>query len=272
MVINGTTIVKKCKNKLIAKFKSLKIKPKLAIIVLNGLENQKDFLNFKIKFADSLGVETLVCDWSDYTTEQCLVALAELSKDSTVHGIIPQLPANPNIHVNILLENIPLLKDVDGLNPKQFEKKHPFIGASNVFITKLVKKSDPLKNKKILLVGRNKYFAEPLYKYLLHQKRHINMIRYSQYEPWMANVYDIIISTVNQPLFINCNEMHTKATAIDLTYYKKDSQSKPVGAFYGNNEHLKYFTPVPGGLGPLTVYNLFANLYKLIRKQIDNKK
>ncbi len=270
MVINGSTIVKKYKHQLIAKFKKLNFKPKLAIIVLNGLENQKDYLQFKTKFAASLGVETIIYNWSDLTTEQCLKELKKIADDPTINGIIPQLPANPNIHVNILLENIPLLKDVDGLNPKQFDKKHPFVGASNVFILQTIAKVDFFKNKIILIIGRNPYFAQPLYRILKSKHHQVWMIRYGEYAPWMAKAFDIIVSAVNQPLFINANKMRKGSIGIDLTYYKPKHKDKPVGAFYGDINHLKYFTPVPGGLGPITVYNLFHNLYQLIKLQ--NKK
>lgn len=272
MLLDGSKIVKKYKNKLITKFKKLNKKAKLAIVVLNGLENQKDFLNFKNKFANSIGVEVNVLDWSHLTTEQCLIELKKIELDSTIDGIIIQLPANKNIDTNILLENIPINKDVDGLNPKQFKKKRPFLGASNVGITKIIKKYNFLKNKKILLIGRNPYFSAPLYNYLKLNKYKIEMIKYNQYKPWMNSIYDIIISTVNKPLYINTRTMKRESLAIDLTYYKDKSYTKPVGAFYGDVNHLKVFTPVPGGLGPLTVYYLFDNLYKIIKNNLKNKK
>lgn len=263
----------------IRKLKKKKIVPHLAVVLIGDNKESLSFVRQKKKSAKTIGVKVTIHHFKKTPDYQKLAeSIIQLSNDRQVHGIIVQKPLPPSLSSISVDRRIKINKDVDGFRQKSLFD--PPIGLAvekiikHIYFKYLVKGKAPnidfpehvvkwLKLQKILLVGRGETGGKPI-AHILRKNRIPFIMSHSQTEniaEYMQDA-DIIISAVGKPNTINPNNVKEGCILIGIGIRK--SKSKLTGDY--NETKIKglvsFYTPTPGGIGPINVSCLIENVVK----------
>ncbi len=280
-LIDGKKLSNIILDELKKKIDDLPRRPGLAVVLVGTDKASQLYVKNKKKACESVGIE-----FHEYivneefipgaTQDDVLQAITWLNNDDSIDGIIIQLPVPDGFDAATLIDTINPEKDVDGFhdqNRKEFLKgEHhltpPLIDAINICLQAT---EQPLEDKQIIVVSKNRIFSEPLVKSL--EKKNLNV---TSVHPDDANApktiasADCIISITGRPGSINKDMIKSSAIVIDAgTTLTKD------GKIIGDTdpsvaEVASWYTPVPGGVGPLTVAMLLKNVFDLAAKKQNN--
>ena len=262
-------------------------KIKLVIINANNDKASKIYIKQKIKAAKIAGMEAEVVSFSNDTNETCLIKkIEEYNKDNSVNGIIVQLPLPEQFNTERIVNCVNPDKDVDGLTKVNQTK---LINGENCFIPCTAKAVLEMLNilgvflegKKISIIGRTKLVGIPLY-HLLLQKKALPTICHSEtpieLRDNLLKNSDIIISAAGaKKPFISAAMVKDRSIIIDVSIRSYEDTNK----FHGDVcyedvvKKVSYVSPVPGGVGPMTVLSLMENTYEaywIQKNKIFNKK
>lgn len=254
------------------------IEPKIVIIYVGNSIASEKFINNKIKYAKQLGVEIDVRKYNELIDEDLLINdIHNLNINKSVHGIMVQLPLPINMDKERILNSINPNKDIDCLSFSNFSQIQfsnnnliPCTPKAILEIFKFYKIS--LKGKNVTVLGRSKIVGLPISWLLLNNNATVTICHsYSKNTKRHLKNADIIISAVGKPNFIKATDIKNNAIIIDVsTNY---INNKIIGDVYYQKviDKVKYITPVPKGVGPVTVAMLFQNLLYLLNKQINKK-
>lgn len=240
-------------------------KKKLAVILVGKDLASLSFIKQKEKAAKFLGIDFLLFNPPEnISTKNLYKKLIKFNKAKDIGGIIVQLPLPKHIDKNLILKNIDSHKDVDALS------QAPKVLAPTVEAVKFIFQKYKLnfKKKKILIIGRGELVGAPLYNWLFKKVKNLEIIdekqknNLSQY----TKKADIIISGVGKAKIINGTIIKKNAILIDFGFDKKNKKIFGDFDFESVKNKAKLITPVPGGMGPLTVAMLFKNFLKLNKK------
>lgn len=270
-VIDGKIIAERIKNELKEKLTLLKKELRLAIVEIGEDEASRKFLEQKIKFAESLGIEAkeykFPVDISTTKLRKELKKIVHLKKNS---GVIIQLPLSEQINIQYILNSIPPEKDVDVLSSRavgDFATGHGKISPPVVEALKEVFKEYKIDvaGKKVVIVGRGKLVGKPLAIWFLSEPAILTVAGSEVGENLkeLTSQADILISGVGKPGLIS-GEM-VKSGVIALDFGTSEANGKLTGDFDFKSvkEKANLITPVPGGLGPVVVACVFKNLILL---------
>jgi len=212
----------------------------------------------------------------DYTDKEVIEAIEFLNKDEDITGILVQLPLPEKYDTNAIISAIDPQKDVDGFHPeslKMVKEGHPTILSPLVLgIDGLIMSTnEPLENKVITVLSNHEVFAEPFqFLYGKHNKVFPTTLNDPLWQEKCHNA-DILIVAIGKPQFIANEVVKQDAIVIDVGINKLDDDT--VGDVDFNNVILKakFISPVPGGVGPMTVAYLMKNLVTLYKQQHSDK-
>lgn len=263
-ILDGRKIAENLKEQIAKKVKKIKTAPGLAVILVGRNPASNHYVAIKKEFAREVGVKFYLFHYPSRIKEKILIEkINQLNRDKKINGLLVQLPLPQHLNTNKIIAAIDPFKDVDGFGPEA--KVAPGL---NLSIYKLIKAtSQNLKNKKAAIIAKSETFSQSLVKLLKKEKLKIKIIK-----PTAADLArqikkaDLLVSVIGRPNFINASMVKKGAIMID------------VGATYKNNKiygdisdqaarFASAVTPVPGGVGPLTVAMLFDNLLKLTKLQ-----
>jgi methylenetetrahydrofolate dehydrogenase (NADP+)/methenyltetrahydrofolate cyclohydrolase len=261
-LLNGKTEAEKLNNKLQNKFAKLKTKPTL-VAILVGKDKASDlYVSLKEKKATDLGIKfKKIFLQSTISKENLIKEIEKLNNNKKINGIILQLPLPAKFNQEQIISHITPTKDVDGfVNNKII---NPNIN-SILHLIKISKKN--FLNKKAIVFCNSKDFGNKLYTNLKSQKfKSIQVITKPKREDLnkLENV-DLIISAVGKKHFIKPEFIKKNSVIIDMGIIRDK------GKTFGDVSpaclvKTKYISPVPGGVGPLTIHFLFKNLFKLLK-------
>ncbi len=254
--------------------------PTSAIIMVGNNLASEVYVKNKIKSAQEIGIKTILIELPENTTEaQLLEKITHLNNDKQIDGFIIQLPLPEHIKEKNIIEAISPTKDIDGFHPlnmgKLIEGNPLFIPATPLGIMELIKRYKiETEGKHCVIVGRSNIVGKPLAILmsrkgypgnatvtLCHSKTH-NL-------PEITRQADILIAAIGQANFITAEMVKKDATVIDVGINtipdnKIKKGIKLVGDvdFQSVSKKVKYITPVPGGVGPMTVAGLLLNTIK----------
>lgn len=261
MVIDGKKLQNEIALELSREFSMLP--KKLSVGVIKAGENKviDNFVAIKKRFAEKIGVEVFVYSFHEDITQD------ELEKETKTicdnhDGVIVQLPLPKNLDSNKIINIVPENKDIDGLGRGKKEVLSPVIGAIN----EIIERHHIDLSGKIAILGSGRLVGRPAF-YWLEQKGY-NPIIFDENNPIKNDSlknFDVIISGVGQPSLIKKDMIKDGVVIIDA------GTSDEGGTISGDadpscREKASYFTPVPGGIGPITVACLFKNLLSLYKK------
>ncbi|KKQ88053.1 MAG: Bifunctional protein FolD [Candidatus Curtissbacteria bacterium GW2011_GWC2_38_9] len=272
MIIDGKAIAEKIIISLREEILRSKKKIRLAVIEAGSDLVMKKFVEQKKKFADAIGVDVRVYEIPvDISTNKLREKVSEVVHIKGNNGVIIQLPLPKQINTQYILDAIIPEKDPDMLSSKSWgvfmaDKSRilpPIVGAVKVILDE--NKID-LKGKNILVVGQGRLVGKPIATWLLNQKATISVIDENTSDASNFIIQaDVIISGAGKPKIIKPEMVKEGVMAIDCG--TSESEGQISGDFDPEvAKKASIFSPVPGGVGPLTVAMLFKNLIELSKK------
>ncbi len=281
-LLDGKIVKAKIAEGLKAEVANLVVKPKMVILQVGDMPESNAYISQKKKFADEIGVEVIHQQYAeDVTSFELIVDIRKLNIDPTVHGIILQLPVSPHLNAGDIIDEISSEKDVDGMTSTNLKKlaqnrADGFVPATTSGILSLLDHYEiSLEGKKVLMVGRSMLVGKPTALALLNRNATVS-IAHSKTEnlPELARAQDVVIVAIGNPRFFTEEYFSSNQIVIDVGInlekvglkeeIEGPQKTKLVGDidFENVKEIVGAISPVPGGVGAMTVAALFQNLVK----------
>ena len=272
-LIDGKMISSKLKEEYKARIANLDRKPKLAMIRIGDDVAASIYTNLKGKTCQELGIPYAQYNFkSSITQKELLDEIEKLNQDEEVTAILIESPI-PN-HLNILeaFDAIDPLKDVDGLNSinlGNLAAGHPkFVPATPLGIMKLLEEYKiNVEGKKCVVVGRSNLVGRPMSLLLLNANGTVTVCHSKTKNLGeITKEADILIVAIGRPKYITKDMIKDGAVVIDVGINRIPGEKKIVGDvdFTNVKDKCEYITPVPGGVGPMTIISLIENLIKTV--------
>ena len=277
ILIDGKKVAAELREELKQEVLELKAKynkvPGLTVILIGDLAPSQIYVRNKEKSAVEVGLKSDVITYSDSVEEKTILdKIDELNKDETVSGILVQLPLPKHIDKQKVIEAISPSKDVDGFHPMNvgnlssgYESSVP---CTPLGCYLLIKKIEPnLSGKKAVIVGRSNLNGKPMTQLLLKENCTVT-ITHSKTKDLKAECLegDIIIAAVGMPELIKGDWVKKDAIVIDVGINKTDKGIVGDVAFNEVSKVAKALTPVPGGVGPMTIACLLKNTIECFKR------
>ncbi|HIT56200.1 TPA: bifunctional 5,10-methylenetetrahydrofolate dehydrogenase/5,10-methenyltetrahydrofolate cyclohydrolase [Candidatus Galligastranaerophilus intestinigallinarum] len=275
-IINGKEIAENILNNIKKEVENFDVKPTLAVIIVGNDPASKVYVKNKIKKSEFLGFNSILKELpEDIQKEELLDVIKNLNNDKNVNGILLQLPLPKGLDEKDFLDEISPIKDVDGFTTynsgKLFKGEKPYsIACTPKGIIKLLEtKNINLEGKVAVVVGRSNIVGKPVANLLL-QKNATVIQAHSKTKnlPEILKLADIIISATGKEEFIKGDMVKEGAIIIDvgITRNKNGKLTGDVD-FESVYNKVSYITPVPGGVGPMTIATLMENTLELYKLQ-----
>ena len=271
-LISGIKCRDELKKNLSKRIKKIKEKLTLTVISVGDDEASKIYIKNKIKECQSVNIECNHLHFENITTNKLVKIIKKLNKDSSVTSILVQLPLPKNIDENIIINTIDYKKDVDGLTDiniaKLYSNKKGIIPCTAKGIIDLLEFNKiNIEEKNVTIIGRSNLVGKPLAVSLLNKNATVTLC-HSKTKNLKIHTKsaDIIIVAVGKPGLINQKMVSKDTVIIDVGINRIN------GKICGDADKSVYkkckaVTPVPGGVGPMTVYEVLSNTLECYKLQ-----
>lgn len=272
-IIDGKAISMQIKDECKDKVSALKAEGKnvaLAVIQVGEDPASSVYVNNKKKACEYIGAESLSYHLPEDTTEEELLALIDkLNKDSNVNGILVQLPVPKHINEDLIIRSIDPDKDVDGFHPINVGRlsigEKGFVSCTPAGIIELLKRSNvDISGKECVVIGRSNIVGKPMAMLMLRENATVTICHSRTKDlKEVTKRADILIVAIGKPKMIDASYVKEGAVVIDVGIHRPDPDSKKLcgDVDYESVEPVaSMITPVPGGVGPMTIAMLMSNL------------
>ena len=278
-LIDGKKIAAELRNELKVEVNGIKKKfnkvPGLTVILIGDLAPSQIYVRNKEKFAKEIGLKSEIIKYpKDIQEISVLNKIDELNKDEAVSGILVQLPLPDHIDKQKIIERINPDKDVDGFHPYNvgnlssgYESSVP---CTPLGCYLLIKKIEPnLSGKKAIVIGRSNLNGKPMAQLLLKENCTVT-ITHSKTKDLKneCSKGDIVIAAVGIPELVKADWIKKDAIVIDVGINKTDKGIVGDVAFEEVSKVAKALTPVPGGVGPMTIACLLKNTIECFKRSL----
>lgn len=272
-IIDGKELAKNIKLQLKIEVENLRkngIIPKLAVIMIGDDPASKVYVKNKSRACQKVGIEFEEYLFDANIEEKELFSIIEkLNKDKSVTGILLQAPIPKHLNINKAIELISPSKDVDGFNPVNIGKltigEDTFISCTPYGIMKMFEEYKiQTEGKHVVILGRSNIVGKPLIQCMLNLNSTVTVChsRTNNIEE-ITRTADILISAIGKPKFVKENMIKDGAVIIDVGINRVNNGSIVGDIDYENiYKKASYITPVPGGVGPMTIAMLLTNVVK----------
>lgn len=269
-IIDGKQISNQCKEELreeVLKLKEQGIRITLAVIQVGNDPASSVYVGNKKKACEFIGIESLSYELPEKTTEEELLHLVrELNKRDDVNGILVQLPLPRHIDEDKVIQTIDPKKDVDGFHPQSVGAlsigQKGFISCTPAGIIELLKRTGiTMEGKECVVIGRSNIVGKPMAMLLLRENGTVTVCHSKTKDlKEVTKRADILIVAIGKPRFITSEYVKEGAVVIDVGIHR-DANNKLCGDvdFDDVKDHTSAITPVPGGVGPMTIAMLMRN-------------
>lgn len=274
IILDGKMLRDKIFESLKAKLDKMQQKPTLAVILVGENPASQIYVRNKKKTAEKLGINSLSIEYpSNISEEELLNKIKELNFDEKVTAILVQLPLPAHINKNRIIDAILPQKDVDGLTPynlgKLFSGEEPYVYPCTPkgILLLLDEYNIKLEGKNIVVVGRSNLVGKPVAQMLLKRNATVTMCHsHTKNLSEITKTADIIVSAVGKKV-IGEKMLKSDCVVIDVGIFR-DENGKISGDvdFENVSKTAAYISPVPGGVGPMTIASLMLNTVELARK------
>ena len=275
IIIDGKSVADKITEQLKQKISQLQDKPHLAVIQIGNNAASTIYVNLKKKKAEEIGIKSTVINLDENIEEKELIyKIEKLNNDNSVHAILVQLPLPKHINESNIIKAITPNKDVDGFTAQNTgdlfngikPKAYPCTPKG---VLKLLKEYNiEIQGKHAVIVGRSNIVGKPLAIMLLNEHATITICHSKTKNlPEITKQADILISAVGKKVIFK-DMVKKDAIVIDVGIFK-DENNKTTGDvdFENVKEIAAYITPVPKGVGPMTIACLMENTIELYEQQ-----
>lgn len=261
------------------KINKLSNSPNLTVVMVGEDKASKIYVKNKEKIAKKMGIDTnTIYLNSETTTDELLSIIERLNKDKSVNGILVQLPLPKHIDENLVLEKISPLKDVDGFHPKNLGKlminNASMIPCTPLGIIKLLDFYNiDLEGKNVVILGRSNIVGKPMLHLLLQKNATVTITHsYTKNLKDITKKADILIVAIGKSNFITKEYIKDNAIIVDVGINRVDNKIMGDVDFNSVKDKVSFITPVPGGVGPLTITMLMYQTYIAYLNQNKEKR
>lgn len=277
-IIDGKKLAKEIRENLKTKCEELKqkgINPKFAVIMVGNDKASQIYVRNKSKAAEEIGIEfkEYLLD-ENITQEELIKQIEDLNKDEKIHGILLQSPIPRHLDINEAFRKISPEKDVDGFNPVNVGKlclnQDTFVSCTPFGIMKMFEAYNiDLTGKNVTIIGRSNIVGKPLIQCCLNKNATVTVC-HSKTKDLKTHTQnaDIVIVAIGKSKFLTSDMIKQDAIIIDVGI-NRDEEGKLSGDvdFEDVSKKASYITPVPGGVGPMTIAMLMNNVIKAASKK-----
>lgn len=278
-IIDGKALSLSLKEEMKARIPELEAKygrkPCLAVIIVGDNPASRSYVRGKIKAAEFVGMDSRLVELPEDISEEALLAqIASLNDEAGVDGVLVQLPLPKHINEDRVIDAIDITKDVDGFHPQNVAKL--WLGRPCIvpctpkgIMTMIESTGVNISGKKAVVVGRSNIVGKPVAKLLLDKNATVTIAHSRTVDlPAVCREADVLVAAVGRPEMITADMIKPGAIVIDvginrIPCIKEDGTegSRLVGdvAFATASEVAGWITPVPGGVGPMTITMLMQN-------------
>ena len=280
-LIDGKVISTQLKDEVKEKIAVLKdkgVEVCLAVILVGSDPASTVYVNNKKKACEYTGIKSKSYELPDTTTEEELLSLIdELNADDTVNGILVQLPLPNGLSEEKVIRRISPDKDVDGFHPESVGRlsigMRGFVSCTPAGVIELLKRSNvKIDGANAVVVGRSNIVGKPMGMLLLHENATVTVCHSHTADlKEKCKEADILVVAIGQPKFIDASYVKEGATVIDVGIHRIEGTKKLCGDvdFDSVSEVAGKITPVPGGVGPMTIAGLMKNCLEAALMQND---
>ena len=276
-ILDGKAVSQRIKDELKIEVESIKAKgvnPGLAVVIVGDNPASRVYVNSKKKACAEIGIASFEYALEESTTEEELLALVrKLNDDNTVNGILVQLPLPKHINEETIINAITPEKDVDAFHPVNVGKimigNFDFLPCTPAGVMELIKESNiELEGKKCVVVGRSNIVGKPQSMLLLHKNATVT-ICHSRTKNLAEECRqaDVLVVAVGRANMITGDMVKEGAVVIDVGMNRlPDKKLCGDVDFESVSKVASYITPVPGGVGPMTIATLMKNTVTAAKK------
>ncbi len=278
VIIDGKELAKKIRANLKIECEELKkknIKSKLAVIMVGEDPASKVYVRNKSRACEDVGIEYEEYLLGEKTTQKELIELIKkLNSDKTINGILLQSPIPSSLDINEAFKTISPEKDVDGFNPVNVGKlvlnQDTFVSCTPYGIMKMFEEYNiDLTGKNVVILGRSNIVGKPLIHCCLNKNATVTSCHSkTQNLAQKTKEADILISAIGKANFVTTDMVKRDAVVIDVGINRLENGKITGDVDFENvKEKASYITPVPGGVGPMTIAMLMNNVIKATKRQ-----
>jgi len=275
-LINGKEIAQNIKDEMKQEVASLKEQGKsccLAVIQVGNDPASSVYVSNKKKACEYIGIASLSYELPEETTEEELLLLIDkLNDDEAVHGILCQLPLPRHIHEKTILNRISPKKDVDGFHPQNVGAlvvgDFGFVSCTPAGIIELLKRSNvEMEGKRCVVIGRSNIVGKPMSLLMLRENATVTICHSrTQNLKEICKEADILIVAIGKPKYINKEYVKEGAVVIDVGIHRDENNKLCGDVDFEDVEPIcSAITPVPGGVGPMTICMLMKNCIEAMK-------
>ncbi len=276
-IIDGKKISAEIKEELkneVAQLKAQGIEGTLAVIQVGNDPASSVYVNNKKKACAYIGINSESFELPEETTQEELLALiAKLNADDSVNGILVQLPVPKHIDEKTIINAISPKKDVDGFHPESVGSlvigQPGFVSCTPAGIIELLKRSNvTIDGKNCVIVGRSNIVGKPMALLMLRENATVTIAHsHTKNLKEICQNADILIIAIGKREFINGDYIKEGAVVIDVGIHRDENNKLAGDVKYDEAEKkASQITPVPGGVGPMTIAMLMNNCVKAMKK------
>jgi len=277
VIIDGKELAKKIRSNLKIECEELKkknINSKLAVIMVGDDPASKVYVRNKSRACEDVGIEyeEYLLD-ANITQKELIELIEKLNNDKTINGILLQSPIPSNLDINEAFRTISPEKDVDGFNPVNVGKlvlnQDTFVSCTPYGIMKMFEEYNiDLTGKDVVILGRSNIVGKPLIHCCLNKNATVTSCHSkTQSLTQKAREADILISAIGKANFVTVDMVKENAVVIDVGINRLDNGKITGDVDFENvKEKASYITPVPGGVGPMTIAMLMNNVIKATKR------
>ncbi|EAF6341248.1 TPA: bifunctional methylenetetrahydrofolate dehydrogenase/methenyltetrahydrofolate cyclohydrolase FolD [Listeria monocytogenes] len=276
-IIDGKKLAKEIQGKVtreVAELVKEGKKPGLAVVLVGDNQASRTYVRNKQKRTEEAGMKSVLIELPENVTEEKLLSVVEeLNEDKTIHGILVQLPLPEHISEEKVIDTISYDKDVDGFHPVNvgnlFIGKDSFVPCTPAGIIELIKSTGTqIEGKRAVVIGRSNIVGKPVAQLLLNENATVTIAHSRTKDlPQVAKEADILVVATGLAKFVKKDYIKPGAIVIDVGM-DRDENNKLCGDvdFDDVVEKAGFITPVPGGVGPMTITMLLANTLKAAKR------
>ncbi|MBE5746692.1 MAG: bifunctional methylenetetrahydrofolate dehydrogenase/methenyltetrahydrofolate cyclohydrolase FolD [Clostridiales bacterium] len=268
-IMDGKALAAEIRAELKVKIEKMQQKPGLAVVIVGEDPASQIYVRNKIKACAELGIRSYSYELPETASQAELEELLDkLALDSDVNGILLQMPLPKNFDEDSAMAHIPVEKDVDGFTATNLgllmQHKEKIVACTPLGVMKMLEKYgiDPA-GKNAVVLGRSETVGKPMAMLLLNANATVTVCHSrTQNCKEICKKADILIAAVGKPKFVTADMVKDGAVIVDVGI-NRDENGKLCGDvdFQNVKEKASYITPVPGGVGPMTIAMLMYNTY-----------
>ncbi len=278
MIIDGKLVAKEIQDEIKAKVAEFKDrKPCLVVCIVGNIPASITYVNAKVRACKEIGIQSIKLEFPNTISQEALIEeIRKLNVEKGIDGILVQLPLPDHIDPNVITESIDPHKDVDGLHPMNFGRllkgsHNGFVPCTPLGVMVLLERYKiEIAGKHALVIGRSNIVGKPMGLLLMKENATVTLAHsHTRNLADLSRQADIIVTCLGKPGFLKANMVKDNAVVIDVGINRlEDANDKKGYRLVGDadfaevSKKCSYITPVPGGVGPMTIAMLLSNTLK----------